>query len=210
MTKNINVINNTGNKVDVVLDAVKDGIQIVINPQIPEIELSLLSPGDVFEKNGVKYIVCEQFDDGTTAVVRKECLDMKMEFGYNNNWIESKWRKYLNNEYLKELEQAFGINNIVEHRVDLTSLDGYDDYGISTDKVSVMNIDRYRKYHKHIGNTGKSHYLSTPNSTPSGFGASLVHCVSDDGRVDCSGYVWCEGARPFFILSSRSIVTTCD
>ena len=210
MTKNINVINNTGNKVDVVLDAVKDGIQIVINPQTPEIELSLLSPGDVFERIGVKYIVCEQFDDGTTAVVRKECLDMKMEFGYNNNWIESKWRKYLNNEYLKELEQAFGINNIVEHRVDLTSLDGYDDYGISTDKVSVMNIDRYRKYHKHIGNTGKSHYLSTPNSTPSGFGASDVHYVSVCGGVCCSDCDWCGGARPFFILSSRSIVATCD
>lgn len=207
MTKNINVINNTGNKVDVVLDAVKDGIQIVINPQIPEIELSLLSPGDVFEKNGVKYIVCEQFDDGTTAVVRKECLDMKMEFGYNNNWIESKWRKYLNNEYLKELEQAFGINNIVEHRVDLTSLDGYDDYGISTDKVSVMNIDRYRKYHKHIGNTGKSHYLSTPNSTPSGFGASGVLYVNGGGSVDCGVCGWCEGARPFFILKSYIIVS---
>lgn len=210
MTKNINVINNTGNKVDVVLDAVKDGIQIVINPHTPEIELSLLNPGDIFMNNDVEYIVCEQLNDGTTAVVRKECLKKNMIFGDNNNWKESKCREYLNNEYLEELRKVFEINNIVEHRVDLTSMDGYDDYGVSTDKVSVMNIDRYRKYHKYIGDTDKTYFLSTPNSTSSGLGASSVYCVCGGGNVNYSGCVWSGGVRPFFILSSRSIVTTCD
>lgn len=193
MKKNINVINNAGNN--------------VIDVPSVRTELSHLDPGDVFEKNGIEYIVCEQFEDSRTAVVRKECLDVTMKFGNNNNWKESVWRKYLNDTYLAEIENIFGKENIVEHEVDLTSLDGYDDYGVSVDKVSAMNIDRYRNYHKYIGDMEKWHYLSTPDSTLSGIGSSYVLYVYDDGRVDW-GYADDVGSvRPFFILNSNILVT---
>lgn len=207
MASNVNVINNAGNSVEVKVNKVGDAIQITIDVPQNGTELSLLKPGDVFEKNNVEYIVCEQFEAGTTAVVRKDCLDKVMEFGNNNNWKESKWREYLNGEYLKEMETVFGVENIVEHEVDLTSLDGYDDYGVSVDKVSAMNIDRYRKYHKHIGDTSEYHYLSTPDSTPSGTGSSGVRCVDDDGNVDWSGCNWGRGVRPFFVLKSSIFVS---
>ena len=202
MTSNVNVINNAGNSVDVKVSEMNGAIQIIIDVPQNGIELSLLKPGDVFEKNNVAYIVCEQFENGSIAVVRKECLDKTMEFGNNNNWKESSWREYLNGEYLKEMENAFGADNIVEHEVNLTSLDGYDDYGVSVDKVSAMNIDRYRKYHRYIGDTGKCHYLSTPNSTPSGTGSSRVQYVGSDGYVDWHECGWNGGVRPFFILKS--------
>lgn len=202
MTNNVNVINNASSSVDVKVSETNGTIQIIIDVPQSGIELSLLKPGDVFEKNGVSYIVCEQFDNGTTAVVRKECLDKTMEFGNNNNWKESKWRKYLNSEYLKEMDNTFGAGNIVEHEVDLTSLDGYDDYGVSVDRVSAMNIDRYRKYHKYIGDTDECHYLSTPDSTPSGAGSSGVRYVDGRGRVVWDGCDWDRGVRPFFILKS--------
>ena len=60
----------------------------------------------------------------------------------------------------------------------------------------------YRKYHKYIGNTGITHYLSTPDSTSSGYGSSGVQYVNDYGNVcydDCS---WGGDVRPFFILKS--------
>lgn len=207
MASNVNVINNAGNSVEVKVNKVGDAIQITIDVPQNGTELSLLKPGDVFEKNNVEYIVCEQFEAGTTAVVRKDCLDKVMEFGNNNNWKESKWREYLNGEYLKEMETVFGVENIVEHEVDLTSLDGYDDYGVSVDKVSVMNIDRYRKYHKHIGDTSEYHYLSTPDSTPSGTGSSRVQCVDDCGDVGWCGCFWGGDVRPFFVLKSSIFVS---
>lgn len=207
MASNVNVINNAGNSVEVKVNKVGDAIQITIDVPQNGTELSLLKPGDVFEKNNVEYIVCEQFEAGTTAVVRKDCLDKVMEFGNNNNWKESKWREYLNGEYLKEMETVFGVENIVEHEVNLTSLDGYDDYGVSVDKVSVMNIDRYRKYHKHIGDTSEYHYLSTPDSTPSGTGSSLVQCVGSLGNVDWSYSVSERSVRPFFVLKSSIFVS---
>lgn len=204
MINNVNVINNTGNSVDVKVSEKNGAIQIVIDVPQSGIELSLLKSSDVFEKNGVEYIVCEQLENGITAVVRKDCLDKTMEFGDSNNWKESKWREYLNNDYMKELEDAFGSENIMEHEVDLLSLDGYDDYGVSVDKVSAMNVDRYRKYHKYIGDTGVSHYLSTPSSTPSGYDASCVQLVDSGGCVGCLRCSWDGfGVRPFFLLKSN-------
>lgn len=161
-----------------------------------------LNPGTVFKKNGIEYIVCEQFADGTTAVVRENVLEQTMKFGDNNNWKESLWRKYLNTEYLKEIENDFGADKIIEHDVDLTSLDGYDDYGTAIDSVSIMNIDRYRKYHKYIGDTKECHYLSTPDSTPSGYSSSCVQYVDGYGLVDFRGCRWGGSVRPFFILKS--------
>lgn len=206
MPHNVNVINNAESSVDVKIEEKNGVVQILINCSSKKNELGFFDPGDVFSMNGTEYIVCEQLEDGMTAVVRKECLNKTMEFGNNNNWKESKWRRYLNDEYLKEVEAAFGAENIVEHKVDLTAIDGYDDYGISVDKVSAMNIDRYRKYHNVIRNTGTEYYLSTPNSTPSGIGSFCVQCVSGCGGVFCDGYRWGGSVRPFFILKSNIMI----
>ena len=207
MTNNVNVINNAGSSVDVKVEEKNGSVQILISCPTKSKDLRELKPGDTFKMKDTEYIVCEQLNNGTTAVVRKECLDKTMEFGDDNNWKDSNWRQHLNDEYLKELEDMFGSENIVEHEVDLTSLDGYDDYGISVDKVSVMNIDRYRKYHKFIGNTETSHYLSTPDSTPSGYGSSGVRCVDGRGDVRYGDCDWYGGVRPFFILKSNIFVS---
>lgn len=202
MPKNIRVINNTDNKVGVKINDVNEVVTTVMPPR--GTELRTLNPGAVFKKNGIEYIVCEQFADDTTAVVRKNLLEQEMKFGDNNNWKESLWRKYLNTEYLKEIENDFGADKIVEHDVDLTSFDGYDDYGVTIDKVSIMNLDRYRKYHKYIGDTKEFHYLSTPDSTPSGYSPFRVLCVDGYGNVGCCD--WCVNVRPFFILKSNVLV----
>ena len=202
MTSNVNVINKVGKGVNVKVEEINGTTQIVIDIPQAKMDLTLLNPGDVFEMRGVEYIVCEQFEDGTTAVLRKECLGDTRKFGDNNNWKNSDLRTFLNNEYYNEIKDVFGVENIVDHEVDLLSLDGYDDYGVSTDKVSVMNIDRYRKYHKYIGNTDNWYWLSTPNSTPSGTGSSLVLCVRGDGDVGWGECDWNGDVRPFFILKS--------
>jgi len=207
MTNNVNVINSAGSSVDVKVEEKNGAVQILISCPTKRKELGALQPGDTFKKNDTEYIVCEQLENGMTAVVRKECLNGAMSFGTSNNWKESKWRGYLNDEYLKKLESIFGSENIIEHEVDLTSLDGYDDYGISVDKVSAMNIDRYRKYHKFIGNTETAHYLSTPNSTPSGLTSSGVRFVNDEGDVPYDGCGWIRSVRPFFILKANIFVS---
>lgn len=108
--------------------------------------LSSVNPGNIIND---KYIVLEHFDSGNTAVIRKELLEKTMDFGESNNdWRDSNVRCYLNNDYLKDIEKEFGADSIVEHMVDLLSMDGLDDYGTSKDKISLLTIDQYRKYRK--------------------------------------------------------------
>ena len=207
MKSNIKVINNVEKEIAITIKGDADQMEIFIDAAKGEKKLEDLSPGDIFSINDVEYIVCEQFNNGTTAVVRKDCLDTTMEFGENNNWEHSKCREYLNTTYIEELEKYVGSDNIIPHEVNLLSLDGYDDYGIVSDKIAVMTIDEYRRYHKYIGDTSTPYWLSTPDSTPSGFGGSCVRYVRGDGDVDCGGCDWDWGGRPFFILKSLIFVS---
>lgn len=196
------VINNTNIDFNIQIKECDGKPVIYIEEPEQKTRLSDLRPGDIFKgKKGNEYIVCEQLLFGT-AVVRKDILDKKMGFGEDNNWANSGWRKYLNSEHLQEIGNEFGEENIVEHEVNLLSMDGYDDYGVVRDKVSAMTFDRYRKYHKFIGNASEWNWLSTPDSTPSGYGASCVLCVNDDGYVNYTDCRYVKALRPFFVLNS--------
>lgn len=88
-------------------------------------KLSELNAGETFKDgNGIEYIVCQQFENGTAAVVRKGLFDHRLYFGDTNDWRDSNIREYLNKEYFKELAAQFGEDNIVEFTRDLISLDG--------------------------------------------------------------------------------------
>lgn len=168
-----------------------------------------MNPGDVFTSlDNVEYIVFKQLET-VTSVLRKEALDKTMRFGDNNDWRESDIRKYLNNEYLGELEESFGAENIIPHSVDLFSHDGLRDYGISMDKVSLLTYDMYRNNRKIIGdNLDSPWWLSTPDSTPSGYGASGVQYVYSDGDVCFGNADWnVKAVRPFCILNSNIFVS---
>lgn len=147
MKQNINVINNMGKEVNVTINESDKGVQIVIDrPQEKVCLADLKQYTHFFDSDGEEYIVCEQFITGVAAVLKADILEDNMKFGQNNNWAESEIREYLNNEYLKELERKFGEENIGEHKVDLLSMDGFNDYGCTMDKVAIRTFDEYRKY----------------------------------------------------------------
>lgn len=193
---------------------IKDGKLIInINSDLEKVinsnkmVLSSVKVGDIIND---KYIVLEHFADGTTAVIRKDLLENSMKFGDDNNdWRQSVVRKYLNNDYLREIEAEFGKDNIVEHTTNLFSMDGLDDYETCRDKVGLLDIDQYRKYRKVLGkNMDSWWWLLTPDSTPSGWSTRYVRCVDEGGGVGYFGYVFSGSVRPFCILKS-SIFVSC-
>lgn len=155
-----------------------------------------------------KYFVVEHFSDGTTGVVRKKVLDKRMSFGNDNNWKNSKLKKYLEEEYCKELYNEFGVNSVKTHEIDLLSMDGSDEYGIDTCHVSAMTFDRYRRCHKIIGNAECTEWLSTPNQTEESGDTTYVRCVLGNGSVNYNDCDWRGFAvRPFFVLKSSIFVS---
>ena len=169
-----------------------------------KVELSTLKSGDEFKLGDEVFIVLEQTDKGT-RVISKEFAYEEVKFGDNSNWNTSPIRRMLNNEYFKKIAAIIGENNIISMDRDLTSLDGLDDYGTCTDKVSLLTAAEYAKYHKILGL--KSNYpdwwwLITPVSTPSNNYARRVCCVNSYGVPNRSGCGWTIGVRPFLNLES--------
>lgn len=178
-----------------------------------KVELSTLKPGDEFKLGDEVFIVIEHTDKGT-RVISKEFAYEEVKFGDNSNWNTSPIRRMLNNEYFKKIAAIIGENNIISMDRDLTSLDGLDDYGTCTDKVSLLTAAEYAKYHKILGL--KSNYpdwwwLITPASTPSNNYARYVCYVSSDGVLSWRGCGCSYGVRPFLNLeSSISVLLNKD
>lgn len=101
------------------------------------VKLSDLNPGDEFKIGEEVFIVLEQTDNGT-RVISKEFAYNDVKFGDNSDWKVSHIRKILNNEYFKKIAAIIGEQNILSMDRDLISLDGLDDYGACTDKVSLL------------------------------------------------------------------------
>jgi len=177
------------------------------------VKLSKLRPKDEFKIGDEVFIVLEQTENGT-RVIAKEFIYDDTQFGDNSNWKTSSIRKILNNKYLEKIATIIGENNIISMDRDLTSLDGLDDYGICTDKVSLLTATEYAKYHRILGL--KSRYpncwwLITPASAPSNDYSRYVCYVNSGGILSWIVCVFRYGVRPFLNLeSSISVLMNKD
>lgn len=181
---------------------------------INNVVLSSVEPGKIIKgKTGREYIVFKHEASGTTQILRKDLLEDNIVFDDDSNNLEtSSLLNYLNTTYIKEVEEDFGAENIIEHETNLLSLDGLDDYGTIKSKISLLTLDDYRCGRKNkviTENMERAWWLATPDSTPSGYSARCVRCVGSGGDVCYYGCDWDCGVRPFFSLKS-SIFVSCQ
>lgn len=143
--------------------------------------------------------------EGNAYMLANKCI-AEMKFGENNDWRESPIRKELNDDLYKKIISALGKDSILPIMVDLFSHDGFDDYGICEDMISLLTYDLYRSNRKNIKNISKWYWTCTSDSTPSGYGSGGVQYVCSGGGM---GNFWCDGVRavrPFFILKADAFV----
>lgn len=192
----------TDNKI--IFDLAPDKNKIDVPDTYKTERLSDLKPKDEFKIGDDVFIVLEQTGNGT-KVISKEFAYRDVAFGDNSDWKVSHIRKTLNNEYFKNIAAIIGEKNILSMDRDLTSLDGLDDYGTCTDKVSLLTTAEYAKYHKILGL--KSNYpdwwwLITAASTPSNDSSRSVSFVHSDGLLSWLSCRWTNGVRPVLMLNS--------
>ena len=142
-------------------------------------------------------------DNGCTYYLLDGVLE-KSQFGKNNNYKQSYIKEKLNSsDLVKQLKNEFG-DRLVPIKTNLLSLDGLDDYGHTEgDILSIPTHDLYRECRKNITKIDVSWWLSTPYSTPSGYGSGEVEHIYPDGDM---GWDWCDSClcvRPFFILRNK-------
>lgn len=131
-------------------------------------DLRALKNGEVFvDPAGDAWVVCEQLSNTTSArtvVARKDVLPHELVF-QNADWGNSDRKEYLNGTYYESLKGLFGKENILEHPVSLTALDGTDGYDDPWVYVSELTFDRFQRYQQYIRDYKTVYGLVTPSTT---------------------------------------------
>ena len=175
--------------------------------------LAEIKIGESFKVADIEFIKTGEENGQVVAVAKNSLFDMR--FGSNNNYAESDVKKKLETEILPRIEKAVGAENIIEHEMDLTALDGSDEYGKVKCKISLPTLDWFRKNNELARKifTSAWSWLVTPWSTKKYGWEYSVLCVSPLGRIsgNYSSYDY-DGVRPFIIfVSSISVISeSCE
>ena len=171
---------------------------------VEQYELSTLNPGEVFKIGEHDFIILEQME-GQTAVISKGFMAKNKQFDENTrDYNKSAIKRFIESEIQPVIEAAVGAENLVEHEVDLVSVDMQQEFENCKCKVRLITFDEARKYNDLIAdkNIGDWWWTLTPWSTEKrGYKYSLaVVCPSGDVGNDYFGGSC--GVRPFCIFSS--------
>ena len=173
-----------------------------------EIKLSEVTNGKTFKIGEVEFIKFSE-KDGEVAAVAKD-IAFRSEFGKNNNFAESLILEKLKKEFLTKIAEVVGEENILEHEVDLTSLDGLKTHGSIKSKISIPTFDFYRA-NVEIFNKYKLDFwwwLATPDTTQEHLNDRWCSCVSPYGFIINILYDGNFGVRPFLKFVSSIFVSS--
>lgn len=174
-----------------------------------KVKLSTLAPGDVFEIGKNDFIVLEQMSF-ETKVISKDFMAENIVYDEDSrDYNESNLKKVIEDEIQPIIESEVGENNLVEHTVELTSVDMQHEFDDCECKVRPITFDEARKYNNLLPNKELDDWwwTCTPWSTEERGCSYSITVVSSAGCVD--GYYCCGnyGVRPVCILKSNIFVS---
>ena len=174
-----------------------------------KVELSTLAPGDVFEIGKNDFIVLEQMSF-ETKVISKDFMAENIVYDEDSrDYNESNLKKVIEDKIQPIIESEVGENNLVEHTVELTSVDMQHEFDDCKCKVRPITFDEARKYNNLLPNKELDDWwwTCTPWSTAErGWDYSMA-VVSSAGFIDRNRCYCNSGVRPVCILKSNIFVS---
>lgn len=174
-----------------------------------KVELSTLAPGDVFEIGKNDFIVLEQMSF-ETKVISKDFMAENIVYDEDSrDYNESNLKKVIEDEIQPIIESEVGENNLVEHTVELTSVDMQHEFDDCKCKVRPITFDETRKYNNLLPNKELDDWwwTCTPWSTAERGCKYSIAVVSSAGNVGNFGCNFYYGVRPVCILKSNIFVS---
>lgn len=174
-----------------------------------KVQLSELKPGEVFKIGEHDFIVLEQ-KNGATKVISKGFMADDIIFDEDTrDYSKSNLKEVIESDIQPIIETELGADNLVEHIVDLTSVDMQHEFKLCTCKVRPITFDETRQYNNLIVNKELDDWwwTCTPWSAADRGSRYAIAVVSSSGFIDgndCNdGY----GVRPVCILKSNIFVS---
>lgn len=174
-----------------------------------KVELSTLAPGDVFEIGKNDFIVLEQMSF-ETKVISKDFMAENIVYDEDSrDYNESNLKKVIEDEIQPIIESEVGENNLVEHTVELTSVDMQHEFDDCKCKVRPITFDETRKYNNLLPNKELDDWwwTCTPWSTAERGCKYSIAVVSSAGIICHNDCYDGRGVRPVCILKSNIFVS---
>lgn len=177
--------------------------------QSNKVKLESLKAGETFYIGENGYIVLKHHE-GKTKVISRNFIAEDRKFADDTaDYKTSGLRKYIEAEIQPTIENEVGVENLVEHRVSLETVDGQDNYGELTCKVRPITFDEARQYNNLIVNNDLDDWwwTCTAWTSPNREYNRSIAVVLPSGRInnlDCNGGL---GVRPVCILKSDIFVS---
>ena len=174
-------------------------------------ELKTVQPGEKFNYGGLDWEVIAQTKGRALCLAVRSIGDKAFDTNNKNDWKGSSLRKYLNGTFLKKLVKAGAkAAAFLPMELDLTSDDGLDDYGTSTDKIGLISCEQYRRFRRLVIPLRDWWRVITPWSTTANGYTADVRIVNPDGSLNY-GYGGAAsdtiGVRPLCTLDSSISVS---
>lgn len=174
-----------------------------------KVQLSGLKPGEVFKIGEYDFIVLEQ-KNGATKVISKGFMAEDIVYDEDTrDYSKSNLKDVIESDIQPIIEAELGADNLVEHIVDLTSVDMQHEFKLCTCKVRPITFDEARQYNNLIVNKKLDDWwwTCTPWSTADrGFWYSMA-VVSSSGNFINRNRSDINGVRPVCILKSNIFVS---
>ena len=179
-----------------------------------KVRLSDLNPSDVFKIGEHDFIVLKH-DCDTTTVISKGFMAENVVFDENTrDYNKSNLKKVIENEIQPIIESEVGSQNLVEHEVELTSVDMQREFCNCSCKVRPITFDEAREYNNFLAdkNLDDWWWTCTPWSTADREMKYSIAVVSPSGYVSYGNcyYFGYGGVRPVCILKSNIFVSKGD
>lgn len=176
-----------------------------------KVRLSELKLGDTFKIGEHDFIVLDQDESSqTTKVISKGFMAEDVIFDKNTkDYNKSNIKKMIEADIQPIIENAMGEENLVEHAVNLASVDMQYEYENCICKVRPITFDEARKFNNLLVNKNLNNWwwTCTTWSTKERSWEYSIAVVSSSGFISGRNCNYDGGVRPFCILKSHIFVS---
>ena len=174
-----------------------------------KVELSTLAPGEVFEIGENDFIVLDQMGFETKVISKNFMAEDIVYDEDSRDYNESNLKKVIEDEIQPIIESEVGEDNLVEHIVELTSVDMQQEFHACECKVRPITFDEARKYNNLLPNKDLDDWwwTCTPWSTTERVWKYSIAVVSSSGCISRNNCRSNRGVRPVCILKSNIFVS---
>lgn len=174
-----------------------------------KVQLSELKPGEVFKIGEHDFIVLEQ-KNGATKVISKNFMAENAVFDEDTrDYNKSNLKKVIDNDIQPIIEAELGVDNLIEHIVDLTSVDMQHEFEPCACKLRPITFDEARQYNNLLVNEELDDWwwTCTPWSTADRGWTRAITVVSSSGDITNYGDNHYYSVRLLCILKSNIFVS---